>query len=91
MGISFSSPHHVRSCALLIHSTTTPSIIIKSSLVLVVVLETLLYSFDTPGFSQSYFCGTVEPPNKGHFGDNISFVLYGEVVLFSEVLNVLEL
>ena len=40
---------------------------------------------------------TVEPPNKGHFGDNInsavvSFVdLAREVVLSSEVQNVLEL
>ena len=38
---------------------------------------------------------TVEPPNKGHFGDNInsdvlSFVEI-EVVLSSEVQNVLEL
>ena len=30
---------------------------------------------------------TVGPPNKGYSGDN----LYGEVVLFLEVLNVLEL
>ena len=34
------------------------------------------------------------PPNKGHFGNNIakfkSFVLCREVVLFSEVQNVLE-
>ena len=35
----------------------------------------------------------MEPPNKGHFGDNINFscfVLYREVVLFSEVLTVLK-
>ena len=30
----------------------------------------------------------VEPPNKGHFGNNINyFIPYGEVVLFSEALN----
>ena len=37
---------------------------------------------------------TVEPLNKGHFGENINSAVlsfYGEVVLFSEVLNVLEL
>ena len=41
---------------------------------------------------------TVEPPNKGYVGDNIillykftSFVLCGEVVLFSEVVSVLKL
>ena len=33
---------------------------------------------------------TVEPPNKGHFGDTAS-VLISEVVLFSEVKNVLML
>ena len=37
---------------------------------------------------------TVEPPNKGHVGDNINslaFVLSREVVLFSEVVDVLKL
>ena len=33
---------------------------------------------------------TVEPPNKGHFWDTAS-VLISEVVLFSEVRNVLVL
>ena len=33
---------------------------------------------------------TVKPPNKGHFGNNKSFVLCREVVFFSEVQNVLE-
>ena len=33
---------------------------------------------------------TVEPPNKGHFGGTAS-VLISEVVLFSEVKNVLML
>ena len=33
---------------------------------------------------------TVEPPNKGHFG-NASFVLYSEVVSISEVHHILVL
>ena len=37
---------------------------------------------------------TVKPPNKGHIGDNInSLVLFytcREVILFSEVVNVLK-
>ena len=33
---------------------------------------------------------TVEPPNKGHFGDTAS-VLISEVVLFSEVKNIIML
>ena len=41
-----------------------------------------------------YYCyvsyGTVEPPNKGHFGTG-NFVLCKEVVLFSEVEIVLAL
>ena len=46
--------------------------------------------------SDSINCCTVEPPNKGHFGDNINYkfsccVLCREVVLSSEVQNVLEL
>ena len=38
---------------------------------------------------------TVEPPNEGHVRDNINkftcFVLCREVVLFSEIVNVLKL
>ena len=30
---------------------------------------------------------TVEPANKGHFGDNINSAVYREVVLSSEVLK----
>ena len=36
------------------------------------------------------YCITVEPPNKGHFRDTAS-VLVSEVVLFSEVKNILML
>ena len=43
---------------------------------------------NTPVFSDTI---TVEPPNKGHFGDNICCVFCREVVLSSEVQNVIEL
>ena len=36
------------------------------------------------------YTSTVEPPHKGHVKDNINSVLCREVVLFSEVQNVLE-